>query len=336
MIKIRENYYNAPSNVLSWAGVCTTNINKIYLISGSDTSGSGLLYKGPIEFNNTSNFYQVNYPNALRTAVYGPEFIESDPNCFDDYITIVGSYTPFEDITKINAFYFKGRLSQLGNQELYKTIKPLKENKITIAHSTKNGLAVYELGDVSPAEFAVGNSAIYDLDKDINIAEILYPGSFSTTAYGIWFNGIVNGYELYTIAGGYRNKNEKRNYSYIVDFYYNKISGENYFLNWSTIRVYDEFNLESHIQGISGLNNEKYVCACVNFATDNNNNTFFNSMTLIIKRMGDKFVLENYVLFEFPSSNFTSNNSVAENVCVGIYINSDGTFPFQANFTNQL
>lgn len=323
---LKNTYYNSTNGFI-WAGICPTNLNKIYLLAGGDSSGNGIFYKGSIEFNNLSTFYKVNFPDALSTSLYGPESIDNN------IVAIVGSYNT-KNLTK--GFYYRGLIKDLDNPSLYRTIIPFKKNKITVAHSTSNGLAVYVVGDISPAEFAVGNSAVYDLDKQINISEVLFPGSFSTTTYGIWYNGINEpGFESYTIAGGFRNNMEIKNFSFLVDLYYNKTSGEFYFLNWTEINTYNENNIESHIQGISVIENGEYICPCDNYQINTDGTkSKINSMTIVITRLANGFTITNYNIIDFPGSSLTSCNSVADNVVVGLYeTESNEAFGYQAKYT---
>ena len=335
-MSIKQNYYTSSEyGITTLSGICPTNLKNIYLLTGSTTGESGLLYKGPIQLNSTSTYFNLNYPNAISTASYGPEY---NYTCGDnDFVTVVGSYK-IEDTsgnTITNAFVFRGFTSELDDPKKYKTIVPFTISTINVAHSTRNGLVVYVTSNVSPAEFAIGNSGIYDIDKNLTICEVLYPNSFFTTTYGIWYNGIINGFENYTIVGGYTDEDKIKTNSYLVDFMYNKLTGEFYFLNWTTIKVYPEgFGIETHLQGISVLN-DNYVCACDNFSAisaKEGNNIQFDTSSLIINRTPDGFKIKDIVNLKYPDSIITSNNSVCENNAVGIYTNSDGIFPFQANF----
>ena len=329
------SYYTQNINMVSWTGICTSNLPNIYFLTGTDKSLNGVLYKGPVQFNSNSKAIKVKFPNSVITTTYGPEYNDSDL-CGNDLVTLVGSFT--NDI-KVNSptfgFIFNGYTNEISNPCKYKKIEPFKPSKYTIVHSTRNGLAVYVISDISPIDFAVGNSGIYDIHKNITICEVLYPNSVSTTTYGIWYNTTINGFENYTIAGGYSlTPGSTNTKSFLVDFFYNKHSGEFYFLNWTEIKIYDSVNIVSHIQGISGLDSDKYVCACNNLLISNDSLISVNCMSVIIKRTPNGFVVFDYVIFDYPGSIENITQSVCENNILCSYKSSSQLelTPYQATY----
>ena len=79
------NYYQPPSNVSAWQGICPTDDPKKYLLTGTQEGGFGAIYKGPINIASSNDILIMKYPNSTLTSVYGPEFTKTK-------YTFVGSY----------------------------------------------------------------------------------------------------------------------------------------------------------------------------------------------------------------------------------------------------
>ncbi len=171
--------------VSGWQGIRAFGTSGQYLIAG--TSGSnGLLYIGPISgIGGTA--YSVNYPKAATTSVYGPDLLSNGQ------LRLVGSYTTGSGQTE--GFMFQGSLEDLSNSAFYRTID-FPNVTYTYIHSTMGDLAVGNGGDI-PAQ--TDHAFLYSASQDKILAPIVYPGSTTTSAYGIWYNGGTS----YTICGGY-------------------------------------------------------------------------------------------------------------------------------------
>jgi hypothetical protein len=325
-------YYQATSSIFTWQGICPTNVKNEFLITGTFTNGFGAIYKGTIDVPDTENIKTVIFPKSTSTAVYGPEFIS------DDNITIVGSYqtgaTGIDEPCK--GFCYKGKYNDFDNSKNYFTIEPCMPFKYTVVHSTRGGLAVYISSDLSQLNLVIGKSFIYDLENKKTITEVLYPNSLYTTTYGIWYNGKVDCncyYDHYTIAGGFSLPGILTNTrTFVVDFFYNKFTGEVHFENWTEITIPGE-SIITHAQGITKLENGNYILPIANFYLDQLSSEIiqFSGAKIEIKRENNYFILVNYESINYPQSLITIVTSAAENSVVGVYIDKNNqTSSFQA------
>jgi len=51
----KTEYFEANSSIFTWQGICSTNYHNEYIITGTQNSGQGAIYKGPIN-NMDQNF----------------------------------------------------------------------------------------------------------------------------------------------------------------------------------------------------------------------------------------------------------------------------------------
>jgi hypothetical protein len=65
------NYYQPPSNVSAWQGICPTDDPKKYLLTGTQDTGFGAIYKGTINIANSNDILTMKYPESTTTSVYG-------------------------------------------------------------------------------------------------------------------------------------------------------------------------------------------------------------------------------------------------------------------------
>lgn len=331
-------YYYVPSTVAFWEGIVPTNNPNIFYLSGTYYNESAAIYKGPLEILDNYPIYNFLFKDAATTNAYGMHLLGT--NVFgQDIVRVVGTYqynSAFNDPTF--AYVFTGTLDELSNSDNFVTIEPFRPSKFCVAHSTSGILAVYVVSDVSPIDITEGQCAIYDIEKNITITQILFPGAVSTTAYGIWYNGIENGYQSYTIAGGYSiGAGLLDTQSYIVDFLYNNCSGEFYFTNWTEIKLYKDIRTQSHVQGLTRLDNGDYICSAENyFIEPSGKTTQFNAVAIRLKRLNNAgFAITGYAAFDNPKGNNTALTSAASNAVVGFYINSENSVvPFQASIVN--
>ncbi len=218
--------------VSGWQGIRASGTSGQYLITG--TSGSnGLLYDGPIS-GTGGTAYSVNYQGAATTSVYGPDVLGNGE------LRLVGSYTTGNGQTQ--GFIFQGTLADLSNSADYRTIN-FPNVTYTYIHSTMGDLAVGNGGDI-PAQ--TDNAFLYSVSQDKILTTIVYPGSTTTSAYGIWFNGGTS----YTICGGYTGllePGQPPSAGYLVD--YDSSTGQ--FTNWTSYTDPTGQSLATHFQGIS-------------------------------------------------------------------------------------
>ena len=65
------SYYQPPSNVSAWQGICPTDDPKKFLLTGTQAGGVGAIYKGPINIANSNDILAMKYPESTLTSVYG-------------------------------------------------------------------------------------------------------------------------------------------------------------------------------------------------------------------------------------------------------------------------
>ena len=302
--------------VTGWQGIRSGDASGQYLITG--TSGSnGLLYIGPISgVGGTS--YLVNYPGAASTSVYGPD------NLGNGNLRLVGSYKTGDGT--VHGFAFQGTVADLGNAANYETID-FPEAKINYVHSTMGGLAVGNADGPEGSPTALtGHAFLYDLVNNRFLPAPVYPGSFSTSGYGIWFNGGTS----YTIVGGYTDLRGALtdSHAFLVD--YDSATGQ--YTHWTSVDFPNpgaerDF---AHFQGISG-----YQSGVYNLAADvvdlGNHDASIGSIATIRRNPDGSFGPTTWVGLEYTGvTGLTSADSVAGNQVVGIVISDTGTFTYQA------
>jgi hypothetical protein len=241
--------------VSAWQGLRNYGDNADqYLICGTSNQTDGLLYVGPLSGGGAS--YPVTYPGATATSVYGPD------NLPDGNLRLVGSYKSSADAETIynHGFVWDGALADLPSGGTFRAID-YPDAKYQFTHSTMGNLAVgnadgpKQVGDKS-LPIGPGIAYIYDIPSATLVAKIVYPGSKSNTAYGIWHNGGTS----YTICGGYSPapannlENQKlpltQGRGYLVDY----DSATRQFSNWTSFDYPngpEGVNFVTHFEGIS-------------------------------------------------------------------------------------
>ncbi len=104
-----------------------------------------------------------------------------------------------------------------------------------------------------------GHAFIYDIATSTFLTDVVYPGSKSDTAYGIWYNGGTS----YTICGGYSlnpvnnftNQNQPIGQAFLVD--YDSATGK--FSHWASFSYPFGNNFVTHFEGISSTENGVYT-----------------------------------------------------------------------------
>jgi hypothetical protein len=224
------NYFDpgqvALQPVTALQGIRESDTPGQYLLVGS-SNDTGLMFDGTIVGVGTS--YEVNYPGAAATSVYGPD------NLDDAVVRLVGTYKNADAKTapvKVNGFLFEGTVADLSNSSNYRTIN-IPGAEFNYVHSTMGGLAVGNYDSaIDHGTFNLplgpGHAFLYDVASDTVLTDIVFPGSLSNTAYGIWYNQGTS----YTICGGwspdavnnFADQNVAIGDGYLVD--YNAATGE--------------------------------------------------------------------------------------------------------------
>jgi len=307
---IKFQYSNA-SDLEYWQGIRYLSDN-YYLLCGTNKSMEGVLYIGDLLNYNSNNNYIVNYPGASTTSIYGPDYKGNA------VYRLVGSYQKYKD-NNIYGLFYQGSLSELTNQNNYKTI--FIGYSYTFIHSTIENILVgnYDQTDLGPIQAFL---MIIDIGKVINIS---YPGSKSNTVYGVWYDGDGN----YTLCGGYSNLDVNITDIYIGNIIkpfgqaylvnYNSVTNE--FTNWTTLNYPYINNVLTHFEGISSSDKNKYQLAADTVHLDK----IITSYVEVTKDNFNNFIVEKWIdfLYPLPGVIVSSSNSVSNNNIVGTYVDED-------------
>ena len=317
------SYYDASGvslqPVSAWQGIRPAATSGQYLMVG--TSGvNGLLYEGSIS-GVVGTSYVVNYPGAASTSVYGPDLLEGGR------LRLVGSYKAGNDT--VQGFLFEGTTADLAQSANFRTID-YPGAKFTYVHSTMGGLAVGNAdGPVANLPIGTGHAFLYDVAQDKLLPDIIYPGSTSTTAYGIWHNGLTS----YTIVGGYStllNSSGDVSNGYMVD--YDSATGT--YTNWTSFAYPNGpigRDFITHFEGVSSTESGVYTLNADSIQAGSANPAQGSWVT--VRRNPDRsFGPGVWVDLNDPSAepSISSSNSVAGNQVVGLVIGASGTKSFQA------
>lgn len=318
-------YYDAASvslqPVSGWQGIRAGDSSGQYLITGT-SSANGLLYIGPISGANGTS-YAVNYPGATSTSVYGPD------NLGHGVVRLVGSYRNGDGV--VHGFLFEGTTADLGTAANYRTIDDPGAT-YNYMHSTMGGLVVGNSdGPEGNLPIGTGHALMYDIASATLLPDIVYPGSLSTTAYGIWHNGGTS----YTIAGGFsRLLGDGRTISqgYLVD--YDRSTGQ--FTHWTALDGPTGLvgqDIATHLEGISRDADGVYTLSADTLQTGSPH-PGQGALVAVRRNPDGSFGTPYWVGLAYPGADartsITSANSVAGNQLVGIVIGSAGTFSYQA------
>ena len=324
-------YYNSSylsvinGGISAWQGIRYINEN-IFLICGTTnptpTTGMGIIYSGNISFTDGNIFY-LNVPSSTSTSVYGPDYDNGIYN-------FVGSFNQNNNLNITKGFVYTG---SLNNQSLNNNLNyyyPSVNNlyNIVFIHSFKNNYLVGNAGNTDNNDTL---SFLYNINNLNECIEIKYPGSSTTTSYGIWYDKISN---IYIIVGGYSNDE-----ICINDIYKNRLPtpiGKNFivffdpiknnFFNWTTLLLPLKDILLSHIEGISGYKDLNNVFS-LSLDIISLNSQRLGYYAVIVPDKENIFRIEQFVNINYPEGISTSN-SVANNNIVGLSLNN--TIAFQA------
>jgi hypothetical protein len=325
------SYYNANQVSLQpvslWQGLRGAGAKGKYLISGTSKS-NGLLFVGSIK--GVGKSYFVNYPHSATTSLYGPDFLGGSN------IRLVGVYKNQDALTDpviVNGFLYQGTIAGLSSARNYRTID-YPGATINYVHSTDGGLAVgnYDRPIGSGPLLGPVQDYIYNVAKGTFVTNIVFPGSVSDTAYGIWHNGGAS----YTIAGGYsdlsvNNMNDQTmpiGQAYLVD--YNSATGQ--FSHWTSFSYPGGAagsTILTHFEGISSVEKGVYTLNA-DSAVSGSTNVGQGSFVTVRRNASGTFGPATWVKLNYPgSTGINSSNSVFGNAVVGL-VTGTGVFAFQA------
>ncbi len=329
------SYYNTADvgmqPVSGWQGIRNSATPGQYLMVGT-SDANGLLFEGTMSGVGTS--YPVNYPNAYNTSVYGPDSLGGGQ------IRLVGSYKNSDYQTApvaVNGFLFEGTTGDLTDGSKYRMIN-YPGAKYNYVHSTMGGLVVGNYDN--PADhgsyglpFGPGHAFVYDIATDTFLTDVVFPGSLSNTAYGIWYNGGTS----YTICGGYSldpvnnfdDQTRALGHAYLVDY----DSATGLFSHWTSFDYPNGNNIVTHFEGISSVQSGVYTLSAVS-AQSGASNPLQGSWVSVRRNSDGSFGTGTWVDLNYPgydpTTYVTSNDSVYGNQVVGVVIGGGTLVPYQA------
>jgi parallel beta-helix repeat protein len=302
--------------VSGWQGIRNADTAGQYLIAGT-SNDNGLLYVGPIDGSGGTS-YLVNVPGAASTSVYCAEDLPGDN------LRLVGSYRTGGG--QVLGFLFDGTTADLPSGGSFRTIA-YPGATYNYVHSTMGGLAVGNAdGPEGDAPVGTGHAFLYDIAKGTFPQDIVFPGSLSTTAYGIWHNGGTS----YTIVGGYTNPGDPGPFAagYMVD--YDSATGQ--YTHWTSISSPGAGgqSFATHFEGISGPQAGYYTLAAG--MTGPGSTSILKASVATVRRNPDgSFGPTYWVDLDYPGNvGMTTSDSVAGNQVVGIAAVSTGIIAYQA------
>lgn len=304
------DYYDASGvsmqPVTAWQGIRSSDVPGQYLITGTSNT-NGLLYVGPISGSGGVS-YSVNYPGAVSTSVYGPDTVGPG------IVRLVGSYNLGDG--SVHGFVYEGPVSDLSNPANYSTVDGAGA-QYTYMHSSMGDLVVGNSdGPEGNLPLGTGHALLYNVAQHAFLPDIVYPGSTTTTAYGIWYNGL----DQYTICGGYSDPLSSPgglSHAFLVD--YNARTGQ--YSNWTSFDAPAGplgQSFITHFQGISS--EEKGVYTLAADSAQIGATTEIKASLVTVRRNPDgTFAPAVWVDLNTPGgSGVTSANSVAGNKVVGV------------------
>jgi hypothetical protein len=302
--------YNNSTMIKFWQGIRYLSDN-YYITCGTTINEQGVVNIGSITNYNSENNYTVTFPNSEVTSVYGPDYVGIG------VYRLVGTYRNVNEKT-VYGFFFEGTLIDLSKTQNYNSILIGSNSDYTYVHSTMGNL----IGGTYGSNSAAINAFIMKI-KTGTVINVVFPGSKSNTVYGIWYNED----DSYTLCGGYSDEEVSAlsiyingqptpfGKAYLVN--YNSIT--NLFSNWTSF-TYKNSNLLTHFEGISSSSPKKYE---ISADAINYNNINIGSFVTIIQNKNGEFKAHDWINIDYPLPlTITSSNSVANNIIVGAYFDS--------------
>jgi len=304
--------------VYGWEGLRAGINSGEFLAVGTTSSGggsvTGLVYTGPI-FGNGGSSFSYSYPNSSTTTIYGPDLLAGG------VVRLVGTYK-VSGSSDILSFIADGTLAELSAgtpSRLHSVTFEGMDN--TVMHSTAGGLAV---GNANDQGSTLPIAILYDVAADKWLENTSYPGSLTTSSYGIWHNGGTS----YTITGGYYSQ-DLRTHGFLVD--YDLSNGQ--YTNWTTFDYPNPGagkDYVTHFEGISSVEDGVYTLSATSLGSGTGTETSVIGSWVQVRRLpGGGFDSGNWVDLEYPASGeATYGNSVYGNAVVGIV--GAASFSYQA------
>ena len=305
-----------------------------YILCGSGTAGDASQGIGVVSLgaaDGSSEWFSVNAATAFGgdsraiTSCYGPEQLDAST------IRVVGSYNSSGDLppTDTSAFIYTGAVDQAdGTTEGFIEYQHPGATW-TFFHSTQEGLVVgnwddtVNIPDTDQPIIGAGNAILYEVSSGRSIADITYPGSRSTTAYGI---AKINN-DLFAITGSYSLDGEPDGVAHGYLVYYRR--SDNSFSEWTSWDVNDVAlgNVASHADGIS-YNSTDNTFTLATWAIDATTGLAMTGQLMTVRRTADGGFGERLwteVNYNNQSDGITTPTSVAGDVMTGVYTSSDGS-----------
>ncbi|HEV3090888.1 MAG TPA: hypothetical protein VGX91_05520 [Candidatus Cybelea sp.] len=200
-------------------------------VDQKDGSNLGVVYD-----RSTGVWTPIKYPGSSKTSVYGPAVTQTG-------FRHVGSYQR-NGQSNADGFVYDSTTKQYSTLDAPANLCAPKSCNYTIVHSNYGNAAYKAVGNydaiktgslrVAPDAYpASGHAFIYD-SATAKFSTLDFPGSISSTAYGIWADGTI-----VAIAGGYTDK--KGTHAYVRN------------LSGSKMLVYDwPQSILTHFEGITG------------------------------------------------------------------------------------
>ena len=312
----------------------TNNGTEPYILCGTGTEGNASQSIGVVRLgaaNGNGPWNSVNAANAFGgsdrsiTSCYGPEQLDANT------VRVVGAYNSSGDIppNDTSAFIYTGAIDQANGTTEGFIEYQYPGAKWTFFHSTQEGLVVGNwddtktIPDTDQPIIGAGKAFIYEVSSGMSIADIVYPGSKSTTAYGI---AKVND-DRFAITGSYSLDGEPDGVAHGYLVYYSP--SDNSLTEWTSWDVNNETlgNIASHADGIS-YNSSDNTFTLATVAFDVTTGDPLNGYLMTVQRTADGGFGEKRwteVNYNNQSGGVTIPTSVAGDVMTGAYVASNGS-----------
>jgi subtilase-type serine protease len=215
-------------------GTLLTGIRGNFITGFIDNrNGSNL---GVVYDRKTGVWTPIKYPRSAKTSVYGPAITQTG-------YRLVGSYQK-KGQTNADGFVYDSTTKKYLTLDAPPKLCAPKSCNYTIVHSNYGRTTYKAVGNYDAVKLdsvlgpsdtypVSGHAFIYD-SATAKFATLEFPGSISSTAYGIWMNG-----NDVAIAGGYTDK--KGTHAYVRN------------LSGTKMLVYDwPKSILTHFEGITG------------------------------------------------------------------------------------
>ena len=324
-IRYRASATTTPSSVqhasrsLAGRASATPHTSGQYLITGT-SDANGLLYDGPISGAGGTS-YAVNVPGRHHHQRLRPRRPRG-------WRSAAGRQLQ-------DRRWRRPRLPLPGDDRRSRT-EPATTGRSTIpARSTPTSTARWAAWrSATPTArrrtcpLGTGHAFLYSVAQSTFLTDIVYPGSTSTTAYGIWYNGGTS----YTICGGYSVvlaiAGQRSADGYLVD--YDSATGQ--FTHWTSFDypngpVGQDF--VTHFEGISSTEKGVYTLSADSVQIGHRATPARARGSRVRRNTDGSFGPPTWVNLNYPGADraCTSANSVSGNQVVGIVIGAARASP---------